>query len=197
MPKQIHEVTDEKKLRRAVQTTQEFNRDRYDSEFISVTAMDPVALAAATIGTTGRPLVLPAGADSYAYHHMGVPKHWGRGSMQIHVWVSCANAAGGDFYLEAYARLLRTDNAAGQMFGTSYPQTQIATTYPAVANTLIKTTFTWDADTFNAETANDNPVEVLTLRIGRVGTSGSDTHGGNAHLWGVRMEFVPKITWAT
>ena len=88
MPKQIHEVGDEKKLRRAVQTTQEFNRSRYDTFHVPGVNHEYGALGVGQNAQTFSHVQFPTAADNSVYSSLAIPEHWAKGNIKINVWTS-------------------------------------------------------------------------------------------------------------
>lgn len=199
MPKQIHEVKDPKKLRRAVQTQQAFGNKSHFEVFISPHMMYTGALTwpGASLGGTGYPIQMPTGVDSDVHFHHRIPDYIGSGSLRIKLYVSQVSATGGDFYFEVRGRALRNDNATGQLLDATYGATQQAKTYPVQGNAHKPIQFDWETDTFYDQTANDSAVEMITWRVSRLGTNVLDTNTSMAQLWGVLVEFQEKITWTS
>jgi hypothetical protein len=184
VPKQIHEVTDEKKLRRAVQTTQEFNRSRYDTFHVPGVNHEYGALGVGQNAQTFSHVQFPKLVDSSVYASMAIPEHWAKGNIKINVWTSTPGTSS-TAVIELRCRGHQESNAAGQLGVDVIASTTTNQAYGGTANVLVKTTYEAEDDAY--------VYDWISWRVARTGTSQSDTLGADLDFYGVTIEWQPVV----
>lgn len=187
MPKQIHEVGDEKKLRRAVQTTQEFNRSRYDSLHVQAIDHYYAALGVGQNAQTFNHVQFPTAADSAVYASAALPEHWAKGNIKINVWTSTPGTSS-TALIELRCRGHQEGNAAGLLGVDVIASTTTNQAYGGTANVLVKTTFEAEDDAY--------VYDWISWRVARTGTSQNDTLAADLDFYGVTIEWQPVVPMA-
>ena len=192
MPKQIHEVGDKKKLRRAVQTHQDFSRDDYNTLFLPAKGHDYGSLTIGQNAQTFTHAQFPTGAINAMYGSVAVPTYWARGFFKLHVWSSTPSVASQTATITVRVRGHYETNAGGALGTDIIGSKNTDEVFGATANVLTKTTF----EPTGGAAVDIYTYDWLSWSVGRTGTSGSDSLAADLDIYGVTIEWAPHVPTA-
>lgn len=192
MPKQIFEVGDDRKLRRALGTSQDFGRDDYDTYFLSGVGHEYGALGVGQQGQTFSFVEFPINVDNDMFGQMAIPTYWAKGKISVNVWCSATNSLAQTSVVRFKMRKHYEDNVTGELSSDVIASATDTVTFPAWSNSLKKVTFLeasgWPSDLYDHDW--------LSWRVGREGTSGSDTLAIPLDIYGVTIGWAPHVSTA-
>lgn len=189
MPKQGWNVGDRKTLRRMVGTTQEFNRSGYDRiTYGAPTHHDDVGVNHDIIGTTAAPVGFPQNQDKYAYGFAHPPAHWATGRVVVHAFFS-SNVTSGVGEVTLRIDGMNEGSVVGAAGDILYADTSKVFTPGSSNHELIE--IIWNID--EIQTAD---YHLWSWRIGRLGSSGTDTINTDIYYYMMDIEWSPKVETA-
>jgi hypothetical protein len=190
MPKQIWEVADDKKMRRGLGTTQEFNRSNYDYfAFGSPGHHDDVGVTHGVVGdaATAAPVGFPLNQDKFSYGFLHPQEHWATGRMVMEAYFSTP-AESGVGEMELRVDGLRDGLLVGDAAYNVYPATSRVFT-SAGANVIDEVK--WDLGIISIA-----DYDILSWRIGRLGSSGTDNINSDIHFYLLEVYWYPHVPTA-
>lgn len=189
MPKQTWSVADDKRLRRAVHTTQEFVRSDYDHYHVGAPGHhDDVGVTHSIVGGTAAPVGFPQNQDKFSYGFLHPSQHWAKGEMHCHAFFSTSATAGvGELSLQIDA--CAPGNVVGAAGDNLYAQTSKVFTPTATPDTLVE--ITWKTPAVSV-----SDYHFLTWIIGRLGSSGTDTINQDIDYYLLEIEWFPVVATA-
>lgn len=185
MRQKIHKTGDMAKLRRNINTAEDYQYDLYHNIYL-------LAAEARTNGSASSlnqipSVILVSGADRYARFGWQIPKNWQSGVVEMTVFVRPSTATSGNVYLEFELQGLAVPNNTMYTLINNVNVTQaIGTTqYEIYAPSASSGTLTLN------QNLNERG-NVGGCRFERLGTNGADTYAGDLHVHGVLLEWKPE-----
>lgn len=145
--------------------------------------LEGTAAVAIATGSRWSVLVFPDAATSSAYYTFLRPSEWLNGKIAVSVWYSATINSTNNFMQLTQVGVCKAGEVTSGT--TLILNSSRALAGPAALGTLIK------AATLYTTANVTRDMELIGVRVGRVGADAGDTHANDLHVYAVRVEHIP------
>lgn len=110
------------------------------------------------------------------------PSEWRGGRLRVRYWYTASVGSTNNFAIQVFVEAIRD---AEVLTGTTLVNSQTAVAGPAVANTVIRSAYTYTTTSLGSDD------ELFELRIARIGTDGTDNNVNDFQLLYAEVEHIP------